>query len=85
MFRPMKTGKKDVEKVIEEFFREKHKPEEVKKIKKLSMEYRIRLGELKKKFCKKCFFMNLKTLSIKNKVKRVQCENCKSIFRWRVK
>lgn len=77
-------NKKEAGEFIEEFFKSKHSREEVKKIKKLAMSYQIKLGDKRKKFCKKCYSMNLKFLGIKNKIKRVKCEDCGNVMRWKI-
>jgi len=82
-----KLSKQESEKKINEFFvniKDK-KPNEIKKIKKLAMRYNIKLKDKKKLFCKRCFSVKIKTIGVKNKIKRVQCENCKSVFRFRIK
>ena len=69
---------------IEEFFDEiKDKnPKEIKKIKTLSMNYKIPLKEKRKLFCKKCLtpYKNPK-IRINNKIKSIECENCGFISR----
>ena len=86
-FAMKKLSKIEAEKQIEKFFKNIRlkNPEEIKKIKKLAMRYNIQLGNLRKKFCKKCFTPRLKVIGIKNKVKRIQCENCGYISRWKIK
>ncbi|MDO8623513.1 MAG: hypothetical protein Q7R52_04670 [archaeon] len=81
-----KLSKSETEKEIKEFFEDinKKSPKEIKKIKKLAMRYNLKLGSLRKKFCKKCYSTRLKTLNIKRGIKKVQCEKCKSIFRWKL-
>ncbi len=82
-----KLSKKEAIEKIEEFFKDiKNKnPKEIKKIKKLAMKHNIKLKEKRKKFCKKCFSPRLKIISIKNKIKRVVCEECGYISRWKIK
>lgn len=82
-----KSSKKDVEKKIEDFFKNiKNKDSEsIRKIKRLAMHYHIRLKDKRKKFCQKCFSTSLRTKKIKNRMKLVECENCKKIYRWKVK
>jgi len=81
-------SKKDVEKQIESFFLEikKKTSEDIKKIKRLAMSYKIKLGEKRKLFCKKCLmpYKNPK-IRIKNKTKIVICENCGFTARWKIK
>jgi len=81
----MKSNKTEAIKKIGEFFRNKHSKEEVRKIKKLAMSHQIKLRDLRKKFCKKCYSMNLRTRKIKNKIKSVKCEDCESLMRWKLK
>ena len=83
----MKTfSKTEAKKEVEEFFKDVQSktPKEIKKMKKLAMRYNIQLGNLKKKFCKKCFSPKLKVIGIKNRVKRVRCENCDYVGRWKI-
>lgn len=70
---------------IKEFFKGKHDKEEVRKMKRLAMSYRIRLKDERKKFCQKCFSMNLKVLGMKSRIKRVKCEDCGNVMRWKIK
>ena len=83
-----KLSKTEAKKEIKEFFAniENKSPKENKKIKKLAMKYNITLGNLRKKFCKKCFspYKNSK-IRIKNKIKRIVCKNCGNVSRWKVK
>ena len=85
----MKTTltKKQAEEKIEGFFKNiKNKnKEQIRKIKRLAMHYKIRLKEKRKKFCQKCFSTKLKTVRIKNKVKTVKCQECEEIYRFKVK
>lgn len=83
-----KNSKSEAEKEIREFFlniKEKS-PKEIKKIKKLAMSHNIKLKELRKKFCKKCFspYKNPKT-RIKNKIKSITCEDCRYISKYKIK
>jgi len=80
-----KENREEAREKIEEFFKDienKHS-EDIRKIKKLAMAFNLKLGERRKKFCKKCYSTRLKVLGIKNKVKRVRCENCESVMRWK--
>ncbi|MCX6748248.1 MAG: hypothetical protein NT076_01465 [Candidatus Pacearchaeota archaeon] len=83
----MKLNKNQAQEKIEEFFSnlENKTPEQVRKIKKLAMTYNIKLKNKRKLFCQECYFTKLKTLGIKNKVKRVRCLNCSRIYRWKAK
>jgi len=79
-----KMNKKHADEEISEFFREKHNSDEVKKIKKTAMRYRIKLKDLRKKFCKKCFSMNLKFRKVGNNIKTVECSDCGNLMRWKI-
>ena len=83
-----KFSKTEVKKEIKDFFDNiKNKSsKDIKKIKKLAMKYSIKLGTLRKKSCRKCYFpyKNPKT-RIRNKIKSVVCENCGYVSRWRIK
>lgn len=82
-----KLTKKEAEDEIKEFFKniKNKQPNEIKKIKRLAMKHNIKLGKLRKRFCKKCYSMDLKVKKVKNKVKTVECRNCGSVFRWKLK
>lgn len=84
-----KPSKKEAEERIKEFFLNiKNKtPDEVKKMKKLSMRFGLKLGDLRKKFCKKCLYpySGKEKIRIKNKMKSVECENCENTNRWKIK
>ena len=82
-----KLSKIEAQEEIKEFFSNiKDKtPRQIKKIKRLAMRHNIKLGEFRKKFCKKCFSPRLKVVGIKNKIKKVRCESCDYVSRWKVK
>jgi len=85
-----KQGKKQAEEKIRGFFANlsNKKPEDARKIKRLAMHNKIKLGALRKKFCKKCYsIFNAKNSQtrIKNGFKRVKCLNCSYASRWRMK
>jgi hypothetical protein len=81
-----KISKSEAKEKIEEFFKnpQDKKPEEIKKIKKLAMHYNLKLGDKRKKFCKKCYSTKIRIKSIKNNIKTVNCENG-HISRWKIK
>lgn len=82
-------SKLEAEKKIKNFFEnlQNKKPREIKKIKKSVMKHNIKLGTLRKKFCKKCFsiFPQSAEIRIKKKMKIVKCGNCGFISRWKIK
>ena len=82
-----KLGKIEAKDEIEKFFKnlKNQSPNEIKKMKRVAMKHNIKLGPLKKKFCKKCFSPDLKVKSIKNKVKTIECKNCGTISRWKLR
>jgi len=82
-----KLSKTEVKESVDDFFKNiKDKtPRELKKIKRLAMHYNLKLGEKRKKFCKKCYSTKLKIKSVKDKTKTVECLNCGRISRWRMK
>lgn len=78
-------GKEDVKREADEFFKDKHDAEEVRKMRITAMGSQVKLGEKRKLFCKRCNSMELKVLGVKRGIKRVRCTKCDSISRWRVK
>jgi len=81
-----KISKIEVEREIKEFFEDiKNKsPREIEKIKKLAMSRNIQLKELKKKFCKRCYFPLKGKTRINKGIKSITCENCNYINRWKI-
>jgi RNase P subunit RPR2 len=77
-------SKKEAEVEIGKFFLTKHDKESVRKIKKLAMNKRIRLGELRKKFCSKCYNMSISVKRIKRGIRSVECNNCGNVMRWKI-
>jgi RNase P subunit RPR2 len=77
----MKSSKSDAKKKIEEHFsQEKLSLKQTKKIKKISMANRIRLGTFRKKFCKKCLSdLSLGKVRISKGRKIVVCGSCRYI------
>ena len=76
--------KNEAKKDIDDYFsKEKLEPEKTRKIKKLAMSYRIRLGNYRKRFCKKCFndLREGKT-RISKTSKTIICQKCNSINRF---
>jgi len=74
-----------------DFFNKKRKlvkstcsPEEIRKIKRLAMHYKIKLGKKRKLFCRFCYSTKLKVKKIRKNKKTVECENCGRLMRWRV-
>jgi len=83
-----KLSKSEAKKEIEVFFSklENKTPKDIKKIKKLSASCKIPLKDKRKLFCKKCLSVyNSPKIKIKDNIKRVECENCKYITRYKIK
>lgn len=80
-------GKEEIENQVKELFSRKSKPsqKEIKKAKKLAMSKNIKLGSLRKKFCKKCYSTNLKVNAIKHGKKTIECRDCGFVDRWKIK
>ncbi len=79
-----KLTRKEAEEKIRKFFADKHNAKEVRKIKRLAMAYNIKLRGLRKLFCQKCYSMDLKMRRIKNKIRTVECSNCRNLIRIRL-
>ena len=72
-----KLSKTEVQQKIEKFFkRENFSSEEARKIKRLAMNFNIRLKNYRKKFCKKCYAKLKGRTRITKTHKTIECENC---------
>jgi RNase P subunit RPR2 len=83
-----KISKKDSKTVIEDFFFDlsNKSPSEIKKIIQLAGKERIKLGEKRKLFCKKCFSPHKTSkIRINQGIKSIECENCGYKNRWKIK
>jgi len=73
----MKINRKEAQEKIDEFFRRREfSSEEIRKIKKLAMKFRIRLRENRKKFCKKCLSQLKGKTRVGKIYKSIVCEKC---------
>jgi RNase P subunit RPR2 len=83
-----KSSKKEIGENIKKIFLQNPSPKEIKKIKKQAMSKKVRLGELRKKFCGKCYGLfnskNSKT-KIKKPLKIVLCKSCGNVSRYKLK
>ena len=79
-------NKTQAQEQIDDFFKKINNKtrEQVRKIKKLAMHYKIRLGEKRKLFCKKCFSAKLKVRKITKNRKTVECLDCKTLMSWKI-
>jgi RNase P subunit RPR2 len=86
---PLKNlSKTEVNQKIKQVFLKNSSPKEIKKAKKLAMSKNIKLGSLRKKFCKKCYTLfNSKNsqIIIKKPHKIVKCKNCDYVSRYKIK
>jgi RNase P subunit RPR2 len=82
-----KLNKLEIEKEIKQVFSKNPNQKEIKKIKKLAMSKNIKLGSLRKKFCKKCYNLfdskNSET-RVKKWFKIVKCKKCNYVSRWKM-
>jgi RNase P subunit RPR2 len=70
---------------IEIFFKRRDfTAEEVRKMKRLAMKFRIRLKEGRKKFCKKCLSKLRGKTRVTRFYKTVVCENCGFLNKFRI-
>ena len=82
-----KISKKEIEQEIKNIFSKNNTPKEIKKAKKFAMSKNIKLGELRKKFCKKCYnLFNSKNseIRIKKGFKIIKCK-CGNISRYKLR
>ncbi len=86
---PKKSLKQETENQIQQIFSQKTipTPKQIKKIKKLAMSKNIKLGSLRKKFCKKCFTFftpNNSEIRIKKPFKIIKCKICNHISKYKL-
>jgi len=80
--------KQEVQEYVKNVFSKQGSAKEIKKAKKLAMSRNIKLGDLRKKFCKKCYSMfdsKNSEIRINKGFKTVKCKNCENISRYRLK
>ena len=80
-----KISKQETEQKIKDIFSNNPCPKEIKKAKRLAMSKNIKLGELKKRFCKKCLSMfdtKNSEIRIKKPLKIIKCKTCGNISRY---
>ncbi len=83
-----KISKTEAKEKIEDFFKDikSKSPKEIRKIKKLAMNYNIPLKGKRKLFCKKCLnpFSGEDKVRIKKRVKSIICKKCNYTNRWKI-
>ena len=83
-----KLSKQEIQEKIQEIFSSNPSPKQIKKIKKLAMSKNIKLGNLRKKFCKKCysfFNTNNSEIKIKKPYRIIKCRKCGYLSRWKIR
>jgi len=83
-----KLSKTEVEKKIKEIFSNNPKSKQIQKAKKLAMSKNIKLKELRKKFCKKCYTLfnsSNSEIRIKKHHKIIKCKKCNYISRYNLR
>ena len=81
-------SKTEAKQQIEEFFEniKSKSPEEVQKIKKLAMKYKIPLKDKRKLFCKNCLNPHKNpSIRVKNDLIRINCGECNYTSHWKIK
>jgi len=80
-------SKKEAQRIIEDYFlQDKIDPNLTKKIKTLAMAHRIRLGDRRKRFCKKCFNdLGFGKVRVSKDYKQITCLKCGIVNRWKLK
>jgi predicted Zn finger-like uncharacterized protein len=82
-----KLSRQEIQKKISKTFSQTPSQKQIKKIKQLAMSKNIKLGPLKKKFCKKCFTFftpNNSQIRIKKPIKKIKCKNCNHVSRYKL-
>ena len=80
--------KQEINEHIKNIFSKESSAKEIKKAKKLAMSKNIKLRELRKKFCKKCYSLfnsNNSEIRIKKGLKVIRCKECKFVSRYKIK
>jgi len=83
-----KFSRQETEKKIKEIFSNNPNPKMIKKAKRLAMSKNIKLKDLRKKICKKCYsFFNSNNcqIRIKKGLKIIKCKTCGNISRYKLK
>ncbi len=83
-----KSSKQEIEREIKELFENNPSQKNIKKVKRLAMSKNIKLGGLRKKFCKKCYLLfnvNNSKIKIKKGMKIIKCKNCRHVSRYKLK
>ena len=82
-----KLSKQEIQEQINQIFKNNPTPKQIKKAKRLAMSKNIKLGKLRKKFCKKCFTFftpNNSEIRIKKPYKIIKCKTCNNISKYKL-
>lgn len=80
-------SKQEIENYIKKTFSKQSTEKEIKKAKKLAMSKNIKLKGLRKKFCKKCYYMfdsKNSEIKIKRGFKTIKCK-CGYVSRYKIR
>ena len=83
-----KISKQETEQQIKQIFSNNPTQKQIKEAKRLAMSKNIQLGDLRKKFCKKCFTFftpNNSEIRIKKPLKVIKCKGCGYVGRFKLK
>ena len=80
-------SKKEALEFIKKSFEENPSKESLKNLKLLAMSKNIKIGGMRKRFCKKCYslFPVNAEIRIKKPYKKIKCKNCGYIARYKIK
>jgi RNase P subunit RPR2 len=80
-------SRKEIQEFIEKTIDDNPTPEMLKKLKNHAMSKNVKIGALRKRFCKKCYslFPINSEIRIKKGIKRTVCKNCGNITRHKIK
>ena len=81
-------SKQEIPEKIKKIFSSNPFPRQIQKAKKLAMSKNIKLKELRKKFCKKCYSLfdsKNSEIRIKKSFKTIKCKKCSYISRYKLK
>jgi RNase P subunit RPR2 len=88
MSRIKQLSRNEIKSEVEKIFEGSPKPEMLKKAKRLLMSQNIKIGELRKKFCKRCYSLydsKNSEIRIKKPYKIVKCKKCGFVKKYKLK
>ncbi len=80
-------SRKEIEELIKENLTNNPSPEMLKKLKQLAMSKNVKIGALRKRFCRKCYslFPINSEIRIKKGIKNIRCKKCGYVTRYKIK